>query len=129
MSAVSNSTQCQVISRLKPDGFATVALDDVQCAVVMDTHWFCQSIHEQNWEQKVMDTLKEFRVANVYIPYGTLPLKKAADDGMNVIMAEKPFYLKYNCNQCTRERQCAVTKAYLNWRQIAKRQPCTLTHL
>jgi len=119
---------CPVMSRLRPESFAAVALDDGQCVAVMDTHWFCQSVQEPDWERKVMETLKAFRVTNVHVPYGAMTLKKAADDHMNVIMAERPFHLKYPCSQCTRQRQCAVTKAYLNWRQIVKRQPCTLEH-
>ena len=121
------SLPIDIQSRWRAESFAAVAMDAQECVVVMDTLWFRQSVLEPQWEHKVMETLHALQVVNVYVPFGAMSLKKAADERMNVIMAEKPFVLKYAC-QCHQQKACAVTKAYLNWPQHAKRQACNLQH-
>ncbi|KAG8170335.1 hypothetical protein JTE90_014797 [Oedothorax gibbosus] len=118
----------QLVSRFRDEGFAAVAVDDTQCVVVMDTVWFRVSPQEPDWERTVMDALRSLNVKTVYVPYGAMTLKRAADETMNVIVAERPFELRFPCSQCMRNKSCAVTKAYLVWRQHAKRTPCNLIH-
>ncbi|GFS31557.1 uncharacterized protein NPIL_30911 [Nephila pilipes] len=116
----------QFQSRLQPGGWAALAIDEGECVVVMDTLWFRYPLIAQ-WEQKVMEALVECKVMNVNVAGVSMALKKAAPEHMNVYLDPEPNKLKYPCKMC-HKKSCAVTKAYLLWRRLAKREPCNLVH-
>ncbi|GFX23054.1 uncharacterized protein TNCV_360681 [Trichonephila clavipes] len=119
-------TPLQFISRHQPGGLAALAVDESECVVVMDTLWFRYPLVAQ-WETRVMAALVECKIMDVYVAGLLMSLKRIAPEEMNVYLDPEPNKLKYPCKMCNR-KSCAVTKAYLLWRRLTKREPCNLMH-
>ncbi|GFQ85958.1 uncharacterized protein TNCT_75501 [Trichonephila clavata] len=105
---------------------AALAVDESECVVVMDTLWFRYPLVPE-WETQVMAALVECKIMDVYAPGLLLSLKKMAPEEMNVYVDPEPNKLNYPCKMC-HKKSCAVTKAYLLWRRLTKREPCNLMH-
>ncbi|GFV38045.1 uncharacterized protein TNCV_1671821 [Trichonephila clavipes] len=71
--------------------------------------------------------LVECKVMDVYVAGLLLSLKRMAPEDMNVYLDPESNKLKYPCKMCHR-KSCAVTKAYLLWRRLTKRESCNLMH-
>ncbi|GFS95434.1 uncharacterized protein TNCV_409961 [Trichonephila clavipes] len=92
----------------------------------MDTLWFRYPLVAQ-WETRVMAALVECKIMDVYVAGLFMSLKRIAPEEMNVYLDPEPNKLKYPSKMCNR-KICAVTKAYLLWRRLTKREPCNLMH-
>ncbi|GFV24430.1 uncharacterized protein TNCV_5024551 [Trichonephila clavipes] len=62
---------------------------------------------------------------DVYVAGLLMSLKRIAPEEMNVYLDPEQNKLKYPCKMCNR-KSCAVTKAYLLWRRLTKREPYSL---
>ncbi|GFS79014.1 uncharacterized protein TNCV_4342361 [Trichonephila clavipes] len=92
----------------------------------MDTLWFLYPLVAQ-WETRVMATLVECKIMDVYVAGLLMSLKRIALEQMNVYLDLEPNKLKYPWKMCHR-KSCAVTKAYLLRRRLTKLEPCNLMY-
>ncbi|GBO40633.1 hypothetical protein AVEN_130547-1 [Araneus ventricosus] len=115
----------QIYSRFAPLGFATVCIDNIQVAVVMGTVWF-KVPPIVGWEERVLYVLNQYSVVNVYCNGNYVRLQNLAPNHMKVLLNYDRSRLKFNCDFC--HRKCAIVKAYLSYRKLAKYEPCNIIH-